>query len=262
LKSQTSVKPIFTKLFLYEFRRIVLHKFYLGTFLVCAFFNWQILRTETILGISHTAPFSGWSFGVYLGHSVPLLLFIVFFFLYQLYYGNERHVRMLISATAISPQYYLLIRCVAIWMALLFLVAAIVIQGMVFLWDLFPGIFSVTELLIPVLFVFLPALSLSFGLGLCSIQLHPAFFIASIFFLLFSEPLAAFLWQNSSWFFITAISLSGSSFFSEYPLTLTDADACFSVTKSVAMVRILIFLLGSYSIFIGIQKIEIWKNKK
>lgn len=252
MKTQTSSNRIFTKIFFYEFRRIVLHKFYLGLLIICALFNWQILRTEIIRGVSHTAPFSAWSFGAYLGHSVPLVLLIIFFFLYQLYYGNDRHVQVLTSATSIRPQYYLLIRCTAIWSALFLLIAAAVIQGIIFLWSLFPSLFSPAELLLPALFIFLPVVSFSFGVGLCAIRFHPFVFFISAFLLLCGETLFALLWQNSSALTET-LSLSGSAFFTAYPLTLADADAPFCVTGNIVIARILYFLAGSIGIFLGIR---------
>lgn len=259
MKSQTNSNQVFTKIFFYEFRRIVLHKYYLGLFLICACYGWIILRTETILGISHTAPFSGWSFGAYLTHSVPLTLLVVYFFLYQFHYGSDCRVRVLISATEVSPQYYLLMRCSAILAAVLLLVVFIAIEGIGFLWALFPSSISFGELLLTVLFVFLPVLSLSFGLGLCSIRIHPVFFFGSAFLLLLLEPLADFLLQNSllpSFLSMEFFSLSGRTFFTNYPLTMANADDPFCVTRGIVMIRSFYILLGSGCIIGGI-----WKNR-
>lgn len=249
MKSQTNSNRIFTKIFLYEFRRIVLHKYYLGLFLSCACYGWITLRTETILGISHTAPFSAWSFGAYLTHSVPLTLLIVYFFLYQFHYGSDCRVRVLTSATGVSPQFYLLMRCSAILAAVLLIIAFIVIEGIGFLWILFPSSICFGELLLPVLFVFLPVLSLSFGLGLCSIRIHPAFFFGSAFLLLLLEPLADSLLQNS-FLSMEFFCLSGRSFFTEYPLTMGNADEPFCVTWGIVMIRSLYILLGSGGIIL------------
>lgn len=245
---------IFTKVFFYEFRRLVLQKFYLGLFLIGTVYNWLILRSETILGISHTAPFSGWSFGVYLGRSIPLLLLMIDFFFYQIYYGTDRHVRVLISATSIHPAYYLLIRCVAILAAVLVLISATVAEGMIFLYSFFPSVISIRELLSPVCFLYLPMLSLSFGLGLCTVRMHPVLFFGSGVFLLLLEPIAAFLFQNSSYVLAEALSLSCSNYFTRYPLILADADSPFFVVKNLMLVRILVFLFGNGCVCLGIWK--------
>ncbi len=51
------------KIFLYECKRLLWNKFFAGLVLVLLFYGWQVLRRVTILGVSHTAPFSPWSFG-------------------------------------------------------------------------------------------------------------------------------------------------------------------------------------------------------
>jgi len=251
LKTSISVNRIFTKIFIYEFRRIVLHKFYIGLFLICAAFHLLILRMETIKGISHTAPFSAWSFGVYLAHSVPLLFVIIFFFLYRLYSGNDRRVQILISATSVNPKFYLLIRCAAIWAALFFLIVLIEVEGILFLWNLFPAAFSPFSLLLPALLVFFPALSFAFGLGLCCIRIHPVFFFLGALVGLLGESVFTFFSSKGS-LWTGFFSLSGTSYFFEYPLTLPDPDAPFICTKEFLIARLLLFLAGCLGIGIGI----------
>ena len=60
------------------------NKFFPGIALVLLFYGWQILDRITILGVAHTAPFSAWSYGDYLGYMLPLLwigaLFTLSFF--------------------------------------------------------------------------------------------------------------------------------------------------------------------------------------
>jgi len=69
------------KIFLYECKRLLWNKFFAGLVLVLLFYGWQVLRRVTILGVSHTAPFSPWSFGDFLSRMLPLLwigaLFII-----------------------------------------------------------------------------------------------------------------------------------------------------------------------------------------
>ena len=247
---------IFTKLFYYELRRILLHKFYLGIFLVCMVYHYLILRTETILGVSHTAPFSGWSFGIYLGHSVPLLLFIIYFFFYQIYYGADKNVWVLTSAAPISPSYYWMIRCIAIFAAVLLLIAAIITEGILFLYSLFPNALSVKELLLPAVSLYLPMLSLCFGFALFTIRIHLVLFLGSAVLLLLLEPITGFLLQNPSSVFTEALSLSMSSYFIRYPLTLADADMPFFLIKNIMIIRSFSFFVGCGCLFWGIRKKE------
>lgn len=45
------------KIYLYELRRTVRSKFFWGLLAVCLFFGWNTLKTATIRGAAHTAPF-------------------------------------------------------------------------------------------------------------------------------------------------------------------------------------------------------------
>ena len=69
------------KIFLYECKRLLWNKFFGGLLLVLLFYGWQVLSRVTILGVSHTAPFSPWSFGDYLSRMLPLLWIGMLFFL-------------------------------------------------------------------------------------------------------------------------------------------------------------------------------------
>ena len=69
------------KIFRYECRRLLWNKFFGGLLLVLLFYGWQVLSRVTILGVSHTAPFSPWSFGDYLSRMLPLLWIGMLFFL-------------------------------------------------------------------------------------------------------------------------------------------------------------------------------------
>lgn len=69
------------KIFCYELRRLLWNRFFLGIALALLFYGWQVLGGVTILGVSHTAPFSPWSFGDYLSRMLPLLWIGALFFL-------------------------------------------------------------------------------------------------------------------------------------------------------------------------------------
>ena len=53
------------KIFLYECKRLLWNKFFAGLVLVLLFYGWQVLRRVTILGGSHTAPFSPGASGTF-----------------------------------------------------------------------------------------------------------------------------------------------------------------------------------------------------
>ena len=69
------------KIFRYECKRLLWNKFFFGILAVTLFYGWQVLTGASILGVSHTAPFSPWTFGDYLSRLLPLLWIGVLFFL-------------------------------------------------------------------------------------------------------------------------------------------------------------------------------------
>ena len=80
------------KIFFYECKRLLWNKFFLGLLLVLLFYGWQVLSGATILGVSHTAPFSPWSFGDYLCRMVPLLWIGALFFLTRFTSGGAQRI--------------------------------------------------------------------------------------------------------------------------------------------------------------------------
>ena len=49
------------KIFRYECRRLLWNKFFIGLAVVLLLYGALVLHAVTILGVSHTAPFSPWS---------------------------------------------------------------------------------------------------------------------------------------------------------------------------------------------------------
>ena len=87
------------KIFCYELRRLLWNRFFLGIALALLFYGWQVLGGVTILGVSHTAPFSPWSFGDYLSRMLPLLWIGALFFLTFFTSDKARRAAVLTNAT-------------------------------------------------------------------------------------------------------------------------------------------------------------------
>ena len=73
------------KIYRYECRRLLWNQFFVGLIAVLLCYGALVLRDVTILGVSHTAPFSPWSFGDYLCRMLPLLWIGALFFADLLY---------------------------------------------------------------------------------------------------------------------------------------------------------------------------------
>ena len=101
------------KVMRYECKRLLWNRFFVGLVLVLLFYGWQVLGGTTILGVAHTAPFSPWSFGDYLGRMTPLLWVGVLFFLTFFTSPKARRVASLIDAAPMPPHRYALARCAA-----------------------------------------------------------------------------------------------------------------------------------------------------
>ena len=120
------------KIFRYECRRLLCNKFFCGLLLILLFYGWQVLNSVTILGVSHTAPFSPWSFGDYLSRMLPLLWIGALFFLTFFTAGRAQRAAVLTDATQVSPRRYALARCAAALTGTVLLALACLAEGAVF----------------------------------------------------------------------------------------------------------------------------------
>ena len=101
------------KIFRYECRRLLLNKFFAGLVLVLLAYGAMVLESATILGVSHTAPFSPWSFGDYLSRMLPLLWVGASFFLTFFTSGRARRAMALTDAAPMDARRYAWARCAA-----------------------------------------------------------------------------------------------------------------------------------------------------
>ena len=152
------------KIFGYECKRLLCNKFFIGLILVILFYGWQVLNRVTILGVSHTAPFSPWSYGDYLSRMIPLLWIGALFFLTFFTSKAERRRKVITSATPVKPSIYGLVRCCAALtgtalLALVVILLAIVFYGQMFNW------YAWSSLLLPTFFTFVPTLVFALGSG-------------------------------------------------------------------------------------------------
>ncbi len=92
------------KIFRYECRRLLLNKFFAGLVLVLLAYGAMVLESATILGVSHTAPFSPWSFGDYLSRMLPLLWVGASFFLTFFTSGRARRAMALTDAAPMDAR--------------------------------------------------------------------------------------------------------------------------------------------------------------
>lgn len=152
------------KIFGYECRRLLWNKFFLGLLAVLLFYGWQVLDRVTILGVSHTAPFSPWSFGDYLCRLLPLMWIGALFFLTFFTSGKARRAAVLTDAAPAEPYRYALARCAAALVGTGLLALACLGEAAVFYGQYF-GWYRWGELVLPALATLAPPLVFALGSG-------------------------------------------------------------------------------------------------
>lgn len=221
------------KIFLYECKRLLWNKFFFGILAVTLFYGWQVLTGTSILGVSHTAPFSPWTFGDYLCRMVPLLWIGALFFLTFFTSGAERRAAVLTSATPVRPWQYALARlgaalAGAALQSLAVLLLAAVFYARMFRW------YGWGSLLLPAAVTLIPALAFALGSGWLLGRLRPwfAYLWMPLPFLLQLLPLPQ------------PLSLWNGRFFSQYPLSLGTLDPAFSLPGGMWLAQTALLAAG------------------
>ncbi len=221
------------KIFLYECKRLIFNKFFCGILFVLLFYGWQVLSNATILGVSHTAPFSAWSFGDYLSRMLPLLWIGVLFFLTFFTSAKARRAAVLTDATQTSPRRYALARCSAALMGTVLLTLACLVEAAVFYGRYF-GWYAWGELLVPTIVTLIPALVFALGSGWLLGRIRPW-----LIYVWMAVPFACMALPLPK-----TLSLWNGSFFTNYPLTLGILDPAFSLPVSVVLAQCGLLLCG------------------
>ena len=221
------------KIFLYECKRLIFNKFFCGILFVLLFYGWQVLSNATILGVSHTAPFSAWSFGDYLSRMLPLLWIGVLFFLTFFTSAKARRAAVLTDATQTSPRRYALARCSAALMGTVLLTLACLVEAAVFYGRYF-GWYAWGELLVPTIVTLIPALVFALGSGWLLGRIRPW-----LIYVWMAVPFACMARALPK-----TLSLWNGSFFTNYPLTLGILDPAFSLPVSVVLAQCGLLLCG------------------
>ena len=221
------------KIFLYECKRLIFNKFFFGILFMLLFYGWQVLSSATILGVSHTAPFSAWSFGDYLSWMLPLLWIGVSFFLTFFTSAKACRTAVLTDATQTSPRRYALARCSAALSGTVLLALACLVEAAVFYGRYF-GWYAWGELLVPVIVTLLPALVFALGSGWLLGRTRPwliyVWMVVPFVCMVLPLPEALGLWNGS--------------FFTEYPLTSETLDPVFSIPIPMIVQQCILLLSG------------------
>lgn len=236
------------KIYRYECRRLLWNQFFAGLIAVLLGYGALVLRGVTILGVSHTAPFSPWSFGDYLSRMLPLLWIGALFFLTFFTSPKARRTAALTDAAPMPPARFALARCAAAFtgagiLALLCIVEAAVFYGRMFGW------YSWGSLAFPALVTLLPPLVFALGSGWLLGRLRPwllyIWMVVPLLLAVLPLPDTLGLWNGN--------------FFTDYPLTLTTLDPAFVLPGDVVVAQIV--LLAAGVVLLVIHRVDPRKNK-
>ena len=221
------------KIYRYECRRLLWNQFFVGLIAVLLCYGALVLRDATILGVSHTAPFSPWSFGDYLCRMLPLLWIGALFFLTFFTSNKARRAAALTEAAPMRPARYTLARCAAaftgtVMLALLCIVEAAVFYGRMFGW------YDWGSLVFPALVTLLPPLVFALGSGWLLGRLRPWLLYV---WMLLPFALAALPLPE-------ALGLWNGGLCTSYPLTLGMLDPAFSLPAAAWAVQGLLLAAG------------------
>lgn len=239
------------KIFVYECKRLLCNKFFFGLAVVILFYGWQVLNRVTIFGISHTAPFSPWSFGDYLSRMLPLLWIGALFFLTFFTSKAEMRRATLTAATPVKPSLYGMVRCCAaltgmVLLAFLVIALAIVFYGQMFHW------YDWGSLIFPSLATLVPTLIFALGSGWLLGGLRPWLLFP---WMLLPVVLAALPLPES-------LGLLNGSVYAKRPLALEVLDPAFSLAPATMIVQGVVLAAGVLLLLFCPKKAQAHSKKK
>jgi len=237
-----------SRILAYELKRLLFNKFFFTLIVISGLYGYLILTSDVIVGVAYTAPFSPWSYGMYLARILPLLLITVFFFITFLYSGQEKSVKLLTFATPVNLFKYCMVKCSAIFVGYLIISLFIILISLVFYARIF-RFFGFGVFILPILITLIPGFLFFFGIGLLAGSLQPnTLYVLMIAVLLLGFfPLPHFL------------DIYGNNLFGGYPLTLpvgTDGEPLFSLPASFIAGKVFLSLAGTITAYFGMEKKE------
>ena len=225
-----------SKIFKYELKIILLKPYIIAMTIITLLYAYYILSTETILGISDTAPFSGWSFGKYLGDTTLISTLVTLFILSTIYSKRQKNVSILTDVTGFPVRKRIMIRNIIIGGFFLLSNLLIYITGCVFLGVIFgkiyPGVYLVDWLLITI-----PCLVIILGVGNLLGRINPAL----IYVFMGVVVLMAFVMSEYS------IDINGANYYAVMSgalESLKGGETPFTITPQYLCTRLMYMIFG------------------
>lgn len=228
------------KIFYYELRRMLLNKLFFGMLLINGLFAWFTLSFDIIMGTAFTAPFSVWSYCVYLGRTLPLAMITVLLLLANHYSWKQRQVEVLTAVTPISSFCQSMIRTLAAGVCFLLIYLVAIALALLFYIRFFQ-FHDFAAFVLPSVLLLLPCFAFFVSLGqlLGSIHRSLVYLLMLLIFALNSLP--------------NAFDFFGAGYFSTVPMTLpvgSDGEPAFEIGAAFFATRLLYLALGMICIYL------------
>ena len=226
-----------SKIFKYELKIILLKPYVIAMTIMTLLYAYYILSTETILGVSDTAPFSGWSFGKYLGDTTLISMLVTLFILSTIYSKRQKNVSILTDVTGFPVRKRIMIRNIIIGGFFLLSNLLVFITGCIFLGIIF-GEISLGVYIVDWLLITVPCLLVILGAGNFLGRINPA-----LIYVFMGVVIAmAFIMKNYS------IDINGANYYevvSGALESLKGGETPFTITPTYLFTRIVYIIIGA-----------------
>ena len=223
------------KVFGYELRRVAVSWLFFGLLLINGIFDWYVLSMDIIVGIAGTAPFSAWSFCVYIGKIMPAAMVTVLLLLAGYYGKKQKKVEILTSAAPVTPAQHFFIRTAVLFLC--FAIFCLVGAGLAVVFYIrFFGYHQFGQFFLPALLLVVPCFVFTVGLGHLLGRVHPG--LIYLWMLVLAVGFQAVT---------NVFDLFGAGYFSVYPLTLPlgqDGEPEFAMGMMWVLARLLYLAVG------------------
>jgi ABC-2 type transport system permease protein len=207
---------------MYELRRLIWNKFFLGLVIINGIYAWYILTTDIIVGVGYTAPFSLWSYSAYLACVMPVSILTVLFLLSIYYSKKEKHVEILTKETPVNQTRYTFVRIGAVSICFFLICAVMFLISIYFYISIF-SFKNFTPFLLPAVIVLVPCYFFTIGVGCIAGRIHQSL----LYILMLVAALIGFAGLGGSFDFF------GRGYFNVQPVSLPaglDGEPAFTIS--------------------------------
>ena len=218
----------------------------LAVTLAVLLYAYYVLSTDIILGVSDTAPFSGWSIGKYQGMMTLFSMLATLLILATTFSDRRKKAGILTDATGFPERSRVLVKSMIIGGYFLVLSLLIFIMGCVFM-SVFFGETAIGTYAVSWCFTVIPCLFLILGVSGCLGRKSPV----PVFVFMGVLIVAAFILYKYGW------DINGAGYYESMSADLTlagEAEPAFTLSFGYVLSRLLYLVPGAALLIVGYAK--------